>query len=89
MSKSEAAYERYWQTRQAKQLVAEAESELANIADREARRQSILTKHGFDIGTREEAITQTGPYADQANLDRIAVFFMEHGVGTTTITEES
>ena len=89
MSRTEDDYERYWQARQVKSLIAEAEAELANITDREARRQNILAEHGFDIGTREEAVTQTGPYADQANTDRIAVFYMEHRVGNITLTEES
>ena len=79
---SEAQFEAQFVARQARRLVSETEAELAAIANREATRLRVLGESGFDIGTRQQAITQTGPYSDQANLDRLALFFMEHGVGT-------
>lgn len=72
----------------AKQVIRDFESMLEQRAEREALREKILAKYGFDIGTRQEAITQTGPYADQANLDRIALHNMEHGVGVIHIVND-
>ncbi|MBG6106589.1 hypothetical protein [Frigoribacterium sp. CG_9.8] len=66
-------------------LLTQAEQYLAGLADREARREEVLLRHGFDIGTRQEAITMTGPYQDQANADRIALFFMERRIGFTKL----
>lgn len=77
-----AEYDKYWRDHQAKRAVWELEDMLSDLSRRAELRETILAKHGFDIGTREEANTRTGPYADQANLDRIALFYQEKGVGT-------
>lgn len=89
MTNKEQQFEQYWTERRAKRLVAEAEDLLANIADRETIRRSIMAKHGFDIGTRDQALNRSGPYADQANLDRIALFYMEHGVAVVDLPKET
>lgn len=79
--KFDAARLRYME----KKLVRDAEEQLESVARREEHRQAFLKKTGIDIGTREEAIYQIGPYLDQANLDRISLYYLEHGVGTITL----
>lgn len=49
--------------RRAREVVSAAEY----VTHRATMREKILVEYGFDIGTREEANTQTGPYSDPEN----------------------
>ena len=68
-----------------KKLIRETEEQLESVARREEHRQAFLKKTGIDIGTREDAIYQTGAYLDQSNLDRISLYYQEHEIGSITI----
>ena len=61
------------------QFVAETQAYLENLEDRERRRQKILAEYHFDIGTREEAIMQTGPYEDEDNMVNFEFFWIMNG----------
>ena len=79
--KFDAARRRYME----KRLVLDIEEELENITHREEHRRDFLECTGIDIGTREDAIYQTGAYLDQSNLDRISLYYQEHEIGSITI----
>jgi hypothetical protein len=74
MTSNEDRMDAEWQRRQERRaneaVVASAEA----LTERAARRERILDEYGFDIGTREEANSRTGPYADPENQFKVEAF---------------
>lgn len=66
--------------RRAREVVSAAEY----VTHRAAMREKILTEFGFDIGTREEADNQTGPYSDPENMMNRDLALITSGVKIQT-----
>lgn len=84
----ERAFQRKWELSTTKKVVRAAEEMLEEQASRTERQIDTYLRTGIDIGTREEANSQTGPYADQANRDRLALYLQEHRIGTKSYQKQ-
>ena len=82
--RDEERLERHRERQIAKRVIADAESEMEYAAWRRQQALEIDARYGIDIGTREQANTLTGPYADQTQL---ALLYMESGVGVIQLSE--
>ena len=85
--RDEERLERHRDRQIAKRVIAAAESEIEYAAWRSRQALEMHARYGVEIGTREQANNLTGPYAEQAQQDRLALLWMESGVGVIQLSE--
>lgn len=80
MTSNEDRMDAEFRRRQEKRAIEAVVSAAEALNERAARRERILAEYGFDIGTREEANSQTGPYADPDNQFAVEAFLTMNDV---------